>query len=156
MKLNPFFRTLLWRVMQSWFRWRRSMTIGVRALVIDSEGRLLLVQPRYADGWTLPGGGLERGETAVEGLARELKEETAVIVMTAPKLIGVYSHEREFRGDHVLLYLVMDFEPGKFVSSLEIVEARFFDLDKLPASVSAGTRRRVDEFVNNRSPAAHW
>lgn len=156
MTLSPFFRKLLWRVLQSWFRWRRRMTIGVRALVIDSEGRLLLVQPRFAEGWTLPGGGVERGETAVEGLARELEEETAVIVTTAPKLIGVYSHEREFRGDHVLLYLVMDFKPGKFVSSLEIVDARFFDLDKLPPSITAGTGRRIDEFVNHRSPAAHW
>jgi ADP-ribose pyrophosphatase YjhB (NUDIX family) len=156
MTLSPFLRKLLWPVLQSWFRWRRRMTIGVRALVIDSGGRLLLVQPRFAEGWTLPGGGLERGETAVEGLARELKEESAVIVRTVPKLIGVYSHEREFRGDHVLLYLVIDFEPGKFVSSLEIVDARFFDLDKLPPSVTAGTARRIDEFVNKRSPAAHW
>jgi len=156
MALSPFFRQLLWRVLQSWFRWRRSMTIGVRALVIDSEGRLLLIQPRYAEGWTLPGGGLERGETVLEALARELKEETAVIVTAAPKLIGVYSHEREFPGDHVILYLVMDFKPGKFAASLEIVDARFFDMDKLPAGVTAGTRRRIDEFVNNRAPAAHW
>jgi ADP-ribose pyrophosphatase YjhB (NUDIX family) len=142
--------------MHSWFRWRRSMTIGVRALVIDAEGRLLLIKPRYVKGWILPGGGLERGETAFEALVRELKEETAVTVKGVPKLLGVYSHEREFRGDHVLLYLITDFEPGNFAPSLEILEARFFNMDKLPSGVTAGTRRRIDEFVNNRATAAHW
>ena len=132
------------------------MTIGVRALVIAGGERILLVRPRLTDCWTLPGGGLERGETACEALARELREEAAITVKGVPKLLAVYSHEREFRGDHVLLYLVTDFEPEKFAPSLEIMEARFFDLKKLPESISVGTWRRIDEFMNNRLPPPHW
>lgn len=149
-------RKLLWRIMQIWFRWRRSMTIGVRALVIAGGERILLVRPRLVDYWTLPGGGLERGETGAEALARELMEEAAITVKGLPKLLAVYSHEREFRGDHVLLYLVTEFEPAEFVPNLEIMEARFFDLKKLPKSIAVGSWRRIDEFMNNRAPAAHW
>jgi hypothetical protein len=29
-------------------------------------------------------------------------------------------------------------------------------MDELPAGITDGTRRRIDEFVNNRVPAAHW
>jgi ADP-ribose pyrophosphatase YjhB (NUDIX family) len=132
------------------------MTIGVRALVIAGGERILLVRPRWVDYWTLPGGGVERGETAAQALARELEEEASIKVKGAPKLFAVYSHEREFRGDHVLLYLVTDFEPGKFVPSLEISEAQFFDLKKLPENITVGTWRRIDEFQNNRVPPAHW
>jgi len=156
MPLGQLCRRLLWRIMQVWFRLRRSMTIGVRALVIADGERILLVRPRLVDYWTLPGGGLERGETACEALARELKEEAAIMMRGVPKLLAVYSQEREFRGDHVLLYLVTDFEPAKFVPSLEIIEARFFDLKKLPESITVGTLRRIDEFQNNRAPTAHW
>lgn len=149
-------RKRLWRIMQVWFRWRRSMTIGVRGLVIAGGERILLVRPRLVDYWTLPGGGLERGETAAEALARELKEEAAITVKGVPKLLAVFSHELEFRGDHVLLYLVTDFEAEKFVPSLEIIEARFFELKKLPETITVGTWRRIDEFMNNRVPPAHW
>ena len=143
-------------LMQFWFRWRRSLTMGVRALVIEGEERLLLVRPRYSDRWTLPGGGVERRETVLEALGRELKEEAAISVRGAPKLLAIYSHEREFRGDHVILYLVTEFEAGKFVPNLEIIEAQFFDIRKLPPGVTAGTRRRLDEFMNNTAPADHW
>jgi ADP-ribose pyrophosphatase YjhB (NUDIX family) len=156
MTMRQICRKLLRHIMQFWFRWRRSMTIGVRALVIEGGERLLLVRPRYSDGWTLPGGGVERGETAVEALARELQEEASITVKGAPKLLGVYSHEREFRGDHVIVYLIKDFEPGTFAPNFEIVEARFFNVKNLPAGVTAGTRRRIDEFVHNHAPAAFW
>lgn len=55
----------------------RTLRVGAKALV-RSRGRVLLVQERRADGstfWTLPGGGLEPGESPRECLERELDEE---------------------------------------------------------------------------------
>lgn len=144
------------RLMHLWFRLSRSMTIGVRALVLDAGGRVLLVRPTFGSDWILPGGGLERGETAVAALARELKEEAAVTLVGVPRLFAVYSHEREFRGDHVLLYVVKEFERGQFERSIEVQEARFFALDELPALVSPGTRRRIEEVTAGLPPSAHW
>jgi ADP-ribose pyrophosphatase YjhB (NUDIX family) len=142
--------------MHSWFRLTRSMTIGVRAMVLDNQGKVLLIRASYTGGWILPGGGLERGETVIDALARELKEETAVTLKGTPALFGCYSHEREFPGDHVLLYVIRDFEPGTFAPSMEIREARFFDLKDLPAEVTPGTRRRIEEVIKNQPPAAFW
>jgi ADP-ribose pyrophosphatase YjhB (NUDIX family) len=151
-----FYSLMVRSLMRSWFRLTRSMTIGVRAMVTDDQGRVLLIRPSYLPGWTFPGGGLERGETAAEALARELHEEAAVTIKGEPKLFGFYSNERDFRGDHVLLYVVREFEVGAFVPTLEIKEAQFFNLQDLPADVSKGTRRRIEEVTKEQRPAASW
>lgn len=156
MAARVIYPTVLRSCMHLWFRWTRSMTLGVRGMVVDGEGRILLIRPSYTPGWILPGGGVERGETARGALARELKEEAAVTLKGEPNLFGFYSLEKDFRGDHVLLYVVREFEVGAFAPSMEISEARFFDRQTLPAEVTKGTRRRIEEVTNGQAPAAFW
>ncbi|WP_406724412.1 NUDIX hydrolase [Streptomyces sp. GD-15H] len=50
---------------------------GAAALFRDGEGRVLLVEPNYREGWTLPGGTIESddGETPRQGARRETAEE---------------------------------------------------------------------------------
>ncbi|MFD3734228.1 NUDIX domain-containing protein [Streptomyces sp. NPDC058632] len=50
---------------------------GAAALFRDGEGRVLLVEPNYREGWALPGGTIEsdEGETPRQGARRETAEE---------------------------------------------------------------------------------
>ena len=50
------------RALHFYWRFARAMTLGVRTLVIDGEGRIFLVKHSYVSGWHLPGGGVEVGE----------------------------------------------------------------------------------------------
>jgi len=62
----------------------------VGAIVVDHEGRLLLIKRGHEPGmglWSLPGGRIEPGETDIEALAREVREETGLTVR-AGRLIG--------------------------------------------------------------------
>jgi ADP-ribose pyrophosphatase YjhB (NUDIX family) len=149
-------KSIVRRVMQQWFRWTRSMTLGVRALVIDQDGRILLVRHGYTPGWLLPGGGIERGETAHEALARELREEAAITLTHEPELFGFYSNEQIFRGDHVAFYVVKNFLAGRFTPTAEIADARFFDRENLPGDTSEGTRRRIEEVFRGKAKTGVW
>ncbi|MFC4357219.1 NUDIX domain-containing protein [Halobium salinum] len=51
---------------------------GGAAYVRDDEGRLLLQRATGSGTWSVPGGGLEGGETLVESAVREVREETGV------------------------------------------------------------------------------
>ncbi|HRE19864.1 MAG TPA: NUDIX domain-containing protein, partial [Rhabdaerophilum sp.] len=66
------------RLIHRWFMLRRGMTLGVRAAVLDGAGRVFLVRHAYIEGWHLPGGGVERGQSARAALEAELREEANI------------------------------------------------------------------------------
>lgn len=135
----------------------RAMTLGVRGLVIDSEDRVLLVRHTYVPGFYLPGGGVERGETMMQALARELQEEGGVHLLSAPALQGVYLNRRASPRDHVALYVVRHFQcDGPRAPDHEIAEAAFFPLDDLPRDATPATRARIAEVLDGEPISPYW
>ena len=61
--------------------------MSVGAVIFGDDGRVVLVkrgQEPLAGEWSLPGGMLELGETLEAGLAREIREETGLVVDVGP------------------------------------------------------------------------
>ena len=136
----------------------RAATLGVRAVVRDDDGRVLLVRHTYLPGWYLPGGGVDPGETVSEAAIREVREETGVIAPADPRLFALYLNRRISRRDHVAL-LIFDRSAGRPVlrrPALEIAEVGFFPLDALPDEVTAATRRRLAEVFGGVAIAGDW
>ncbi|MDD1650596.1 MAG: NUDIX hydrolase [Methylococcaceae bacterium] len=80
--------------------------VGVGGVVLDAEGRVLLVRrkhPPQAGLWHIPGGRLEAGETLAECCRREVLEETGIRVTPGP-IIAVA--DRAIEGFH---YIIIDF-----------------------------------------------
>jgi 8-oxo-dGTP pyrophosphatase MutT (NUDIX family) len=138
-------------------RFRCAVTLGVRAAVIDERERVLLLRHTYTTGWFLPGGGIERGETAEEALRRELREETEVKITAAPTLFGVYFNVRHSVRDHVFVYVVRSFSSLKPKRpDPEISEVRWFSLSDLPPDTNLAARRRLNEIVHGVTPEPIW
>lgn len=76
------FRHLLMSATQTRF------LVGVVGAIYTEDERVLLLEHRFRipSPWGLPGGFLERGETAAAGLVRELKEETGLTIRLDPTI----------------------------------------------------------------------
>ena len=140
-----------------YWRFSRPATLGARALVIDGQGRIFLIKHSYVDGWHLPGGGVETGETLLTALARELGEEGNIQLTAEPRLHGVFFNARVSRRDHVALYIVRDFrQDAPPAPNHEIVAHGFFAPDALPADTGRATRARVAEVLGGVRLSELW
>jgi 8-oxo-dGTP pyrophosphatase MutT (NUDIX family) len=72
---------------------KRFMRNSTRAIVLNGENILLLYTKRYHD-YSLPGGGIDKGESNIEGLIRELKEETGAQNVQNIKEFGLFEEYR--------------------------------------------------------------
>ena len=140
-----------------YWRFARGMTLGVRAIVLDSENRVFLVKHSYVSGWHLPGGGVEAGETFRDALRRELAEEGRIELTGEPALHGVFFNSHVSRRDHVAVYLVRHFRQDRLPEpNREIVACGFFETAVLPAETTSGTRLRIAEVIEGREPILTW
>ena len=145
------------RVLHTYWRFARGMTLGVRAVVIDPHGRVLLVKHSYVSGWHLPGGGVETGETVITALNRELLEEGGVTALEAPVLHGMFFNGRVSRRDHVAVFVIRAFrQEGGPRNPREIVDFGFFAPDALPSDTTRGTRARLDEVLKGARISERW
>ena len=148
---------VLKRAMFPYWRLTRGMTMGVQAVVTKAQDQILLIRHGYSPGWHFPGGGVEWRETLLAALAREVEEETGVVVRGQPRLHGVFANFEAAPSDHIALYVVQDWEQRHIPSpSFEIQEQRFFPLTALPAELVRGAKRRLAEIFEGHPIGQHW
>lgn len=137
-------------------RLTRGKTLGVRIIARDDAGRIMLVRHTYLDGWWLPGGGVDGGQTLEDAAVRELREETGLTATARPVLVSVHSNERFFPGDHVAVYRIDQWDEGELSSHHEIAETGFFAPEALPDDVNRGSAARIRELLQGGPPDPAW
>lgn len=142
-------RRIVWRIFGP-------RTVGVRGLVSDGEGKVLLVRHSYGtDAWHLPGGGVKRRESLEAALHRELREEVGIEVTGPVRLLGTYSNLREGKSDHVSVFVVDHWRRHDH-NAAEIAGTGFFTAEHPPSTATPGTRRRLSEWISGRPSTFDW
>lgn len=155
-KARPFHRRVFIRFMHFVFLLTRGATLGVRAACFDEKGRIFLVRHTYLPGWYLPGGGVERGETLLMALHKEIREEGNLDVASIPELVHVYLNLEGSNRDHVALYRLQVTQTTPKKPDHEITESGFFELSALPEGLTPATRRRLAELAGEAAIADYW
>lgn len=112
----------------------------VRVMVIDAQGRVLLVRnwlnPEH---WALPGGGRRPGESPAAAASRELREETGVNIEPAQLQPAGQLTSDEFRRPvQVVCFWARATQAAATAPpNFEIVAADWHSVDALPANTSA-------------------
>lgn len=131
------------------------VALGVHALIVEPGGKVLLARHSYMKGWSLPGGGVGRGEAPLHALLRELKEEIGDVRSDSPELVGVFSRRAGWATNVVMLYRLSN-AAVTFTPNLEVREILFVDPSDPPTGTSSGTRQRLREFATEAPPALTW
>jgi len=130
-------------------------TVAVAAIVYDPTGRVLLVRrgkPPAEGLWSIPGGRLEPAETLAQAVAREVREETGLIVE-----VGTLACVIERFGDdyhYVILDYIARVIGGELHAASDAADARFVDegeLQTLPL-----TEGLQDVLVRARAAHRSW
>jgi ADP-ribose pyrophosphatase YjhB (NUDIX family) len=126
---------------------------GVRTLVLDAEGRLLLERQKLFGSWALPHGCVDVGESALAAAIRETEEEVGVRILRAD-LFGIYTDPKYEviypNGDEVqtftIAFVARDWEGTPRPDGDEVTEVAFFALDALPDPLYPIHRETIDDF----------
>lgn len=143
----------LWRLLRGTLQWvilwlaHDKFVIGVSGVIWNAKGQVLLLRHRYwAEGsWGLPSGYANSGETLEAALAREVREETGYVISVSALLRVVSGYKLRMEASYVghVAGGKRTLDPG------EVLEARFFDPDDLPAGL-LDTHRELLELARDQ------
>ena len=122
---------------------------GSAAAITDAQGRVLLVRRNYPPhDWVLPGGNAEPGESPIETVLREVREELFVDV-TPRALAGVYYQADHRAGEflHFVFHCDVTDVNAPQPNPEEIADYGYWPAHALPEPMSESTRLRIRDAV---------
>jgi 8-oxo-dGTP diphosphatase len=127
-----------YRLLRAWWFVRRPAHRGA-LVALWHGGKILLLRSSYRAGWSLPGGGIARGETARDAALRELREEVGLAVDPAAlREAQTVELAWEHRSDHTTIFEIEMTEPPTLrLDHREIVAASFHRPDAIDPSTVA-------------------
>jgi 8-oxo-dGTP diphosphatase len=130
-----------------------SHSVSVAGVIVDDQGRALLVRRRDNLRWEPPGGILELGETIHAGVCREVREETGLAVEPIT-LTGVYKNMN--RGIVALVFRCRAVG-GQLTSNDEVSGFQWATAEEVTEMVNEAYAVRVlDALRQNGGPAVYY
>ena len=149
---------------------KKWMSVG--ALIFDNEGKFLIVKPTYKPTWEIPGGGIAEGESPLNALKREIKEELGLEITPGNLLCTEYIPNFDDHGDRVQFIFdggVLDKNKEIELPKDELSEWKFVTLEdslnllgkklhyRVPAAVNAKNKKEgtyLESFFENEKASS--
>ncbi|MBB3034919.1 NUDIX hydrolase [Alteriqipengyuania lutimaris] len=130
------------RLRHRWRRLAKPQLRGVCVFLHDPQGRMLFVRHAYGpDVWTLPGGGIDRGEEPEAAARREMREELGV---TLSDLRSAGTLDETISGaPHVAFLYTATVDQVPEPDGREIVEIRFAPAGDPPQPLGSIAESRI-------------
>jgi ADP-ribose pyrophosphatase YjhB (NUDIX family) len=145
---QKFYKYIAYPLARLYWKIFSPVTNGARALVLfDNE--ILLVKNLNLPYWTMPGGGIDKEETAEQCIVRELKEELDLSSLKIEYKLGTYHSQKEGKKDTIHVFVIHP-ESKEFKQQWEIEGAQWFDFANLPENMSEATLRRIAEYKEGK------
>jgi 8-oxo-dGTP diphosphatase len=136
--------------------------VGIGAVVVQ-DGKVLLVKRRYAPlagEWSLPGGGVEVGETLEACVVREMREETGLDVEVGP-VIEVFDRITQDADGRVQYhYVLVDYLcwplAGELVPASDVADAAWVDPGDIAGYHITAKATSVIERALEMAATAPW
>jgi 8-oxo-dGTP pyrophosphatase MutT (NUDIX family) len=138
-----------------------SLVPAASAIVVNDAGEILLHRRSDNDLWSVPGGAMELGESILQTVVRELKEETGLDVRPG-RVTGIYTDPRsvvafadgEVRQQFSVCFLCT-IVGGQLAVSSESTELRFVARDAIDQlAISPAVRLRIEHYLEDRPEPA--
>jgi ADP-ribose pyrophosphatase YjhB (NUDIX family) len=142
-------RQLVVRAIQAYWRLRRGLRLGAEACIVDSSGRVLLLNDTQRGRWSLPATAVRQGETLEAALARCLGDVCHIDLATPPHLYWIFTERRPSPFQKTGLFVVRNWN-GQIAAS---ETARFFASNVLPEKIGTESALRVKQALDGRVPA---
>ncbi len=104
-------------------------------VILNKKGELLLVKASYKKEWSLAGGMVNKKESPLEAVKREVREEVGLVIEN-PVFLGVkYVMNSSYRGESLQFFFGIRELPEELIKKIkidedEVIDFGFFDLDK--------------------------
>lgn len=128
------------------------VNIATNGIVFNEYTQVLLMQRDDTRTWALPGGMLDAGELPTDGVAREVREETGIIVMPV-RLVGLYHVKNQGKGATLLFAFRCIQRGGKIQTSHESPQVGWFPTRPLPTFMLQLHRQRIIDAFHHQGGA---
>lgn len=145
---NIFYATILASARIYW-KVFKPITHGARILIV-TDTKVLLVQPRTLNYWNLPGGGMHQNEDPEKAAIREIYEEIGIEIDSVDFLLGTYTSSDEGKRDTVYIFVKKVSTELSPHPDIEIGRAQWFDFNNLPEGVTSRTLMRIKEYLSGK------
>ena len=130
-------------------RSRKGPLLTVDLIIELNEGIVLIKRKNPPEGWALPGGFVDYGETVESAAIREAKEETGLDVELMRQFHSYSDPKRDPR-HHTVTTVFLAKAKGSAAAGDDAKEVGTFDRDNLPVRIAFDHRDILNDYFTGR------